>query len=89
MAIENIASIFQNRVYSITDSDIAYGIERFLRGVLKSQRILCKSDAHGRTITVRVATPALAQQALLYEHDIRHFASTELGCTIQALCVLL
>lgn len=89
MAIESIANIFQNRVYSITDSDIAYGIERFLQEILKSQRILCKSDGNGSIITVRVATPALAQQTLLYEHDIRHFASTNLGCTIQTLCVLL
>lgn len=89
MALEDISKLFSNRVSHITDSDIAYGIERFLRSVLRSQHIQCRTDGRKSSFTIRVPTPALAQAALVYEYDIRLFASTELGCTIGSICVLL
>ncbi len=88
MALENISKLFNARVSTITASDIAYGIERFLQSALRSQRIQCRSDG-GSSITIRAGTCALAQAALVHEYDIRLFAQRELGCTIGSICVLL
>lgn len=88
MALENISKLFSNRSATLPPSDIAYGIDRFLQSALRSERIQCRMGGNA-TITIRVGSPALAQTVSVYEHDIRLFASKELGCTIQDICVLL
>lgn len=89
MAFESISGLFTNRVSDISDADVSYGIERFLQSRLRSQRVQCRGNIGGGTVTIRVGTPALAQMVLLCEAEIRLFAKRELGRTIQDICVLL
>lgn len=89
MALEDISNLFQSRAVGVSTSDVAYGVERFLQSLLKSSNIQCRNDLSGTTLTIRVGTPALAQAAVIAEHDIRTFLQNELGLTIQTICVLL
>lgn len=87
MAFEDISKLFQGRTTTLSSHDVAYGIERFLQGITRSQKVQCRSN--GSSLIIRVGTPALAQVVSVSEHDILSYAKDELGCVITKIQVIL
>lgn len=87
MALEDISALFQDRTDALSSHDIAYGIERFLQELTRSQKVQCR--ANGSSLTIRVGTPTLAQVVSVCEYDILSYAKEELGYAITKIQVIL
>lgn len=87
MSLEDISALFKDRTVALSSHDVAYGIERFLQELTKSQRVQCRNN--GSSLIIRVGTPALAQTVSVCEYDILSYIKDELGCAITTVQVIL
>ena len=89
MSFQSISDLFQDRTGVVVDADIQFYIENFLRNYVQGDALYCSVRGMGKSIKIRVHTPALAQQIILLERDLRLAIKKDLDCDIAAIRVML
>lgn len=90
MALESISKLFSDRdSVTLDNSDIQHGIERFLQHELHSDKIHCRVKDAAKGVVISVGSTALAEAVYVREKDLRGYASSQLGCSLGFVSVML
>ncbi len=89
MSFQPLSDLFTDRIGLAGDTDIQFCIESFLRPLIGRETFYCSVQGMGNSVKIRVHNPALAQQILLFEHDIHAVIKKELNCDIGTIRVML
>lgn len=67
---EAVGKLFDDDKAGLNESDMKYAVEKLLRDWLKSNEVRCERVESGRVV-VRVLSPALRQEVLMRESQLK------------------
>ena len=83
----SISSLFESRKTEKSSvSDVKFFIENYLREQIGSDGVYCQTVDGGR-VTIRVINPAIQQEIVMLDYDVRRVVSKEMDYNISSIVV--